>query len=153
MSKANLLLKNDVGLVLDITESPLGCTVYDLEGNEIAGGGIKLYHTRVKVINNTNKSGGISYQLAVVNGMIDVNNHLGNFDASSTNFYDLYSSGDGNTVDGCYFSCMLIEGGTPQIANFTVSEAVNCSTSIEDGTCYVTDQTGFESSLTVTINS
>lgn len=39
MSKAKLLLKNDVGLVLDITESPLGCTVYDLEGNEISGGG------------------------------------------------------------------------------------------------------------------
>lgn len=39
MSKANLLLKNDVGLVLDITESPLSCTVYDLEGNEISGGG------------------------------------------------------------------------------------------------------------------
>lgn len=39
MAKAKLLLKNDVGLVLDITESPLGCTVYDLEGNEIGGGG------------------------------------------------------------------------------------------------------------------
>lgn len=39
MPKANLLLKNDVGLVLDITESPLACTVYDLEGNEISGSG------------------------------------------------------------------------------------------------------------------
>jgi len=39
MAKAKLLLKNDVGLILNITESPLGCTVYDLEGNEISGGG------------------------------------------------------------------------------------------------------------------
>lgn len=39
MAVAKLLLKNDVGLVLDITESPLACTVYDLEGNQIGGGG------------------------------------------------------------------------------------------------------------------
>lgn len=153
MSKAKLLLKNDVGLVLDITESPLGCTVYDLEGNEIGGGGITLYHTKVKVINNTNKSGGIRYQVAIVNGMIDPNDHATLFDANSTNFYDLYSSGNGSQLDGCYFTCMLVEGDTPQITDFTVSEVVNCSTEIEDGVCYVTGQTDFESSLTVTLNS
>lgn len=55
MSKAKLLLKNDVGLVLDITESPLGCTVYDLEGNEISGGGgsISFDICNIKIVNTT----------------------------------------------------------------------------------------------------
>lgn len=59
MSKANLLLKNDVGLVLDITESPLACTVYDLEGNEISGGGgggVNVTTITAHIVNNTNSS-------------------------------------------------------------------------------------------------
>ena len=53
MSKAKLLLKNDVGLVLDITESPLGCTVYDLEGNEISGSGgsVSFDICNIKIVN------------------------------------------------------------------------------------------------------
>lgn len=53
MAKANLLLKNDVGLVLDITESPLACTVYDLEGNEISGGGSGLEFATMTVAGYT----------------------------------------------------------------------------------------------------
>lgn len=55
MAKAKLLLKNDVGLVLDITESPLGCTVYDLEGNQIGGGGggVAVQYCDLTIINTT----------------------------------------------------------------------------------------------------
>lgn len=56
MAVAKLLLKNDVGLVLDITESPLGCTVYDLNGNEIGGGGVgsNLQYCDITINNNRN---------------------------------------------------------------------------------------------------
>lgn len=53
MAVAKLLLKNDVGLVLDITESPLGCTVYDLNGNEIGGGGGNLQLCTLTIVNET----------------------------------------------------------------------------------------------------
>lgn len=69
MAKAKLLLKNDVGLVLDITENPLDCTVYDLEGNQIGGGGgIDIQYVDLTIVNNTGSAQNPSFAYLNANG-------------------------------------------------------------------------------------
>jgi len=135
MSKANLLLKNDVGLVLDITESPLGCTVYDLEGNEIGSGGVNIQVCDITFINNSgitqepssiymDENGFASYAFAIPSG-------------TTKNAKAVYEANNGEPRISFF-----------DLNNFTASNAVNCEI---DGTSINRLAAG-PSSITITFS-
>lgn len=118
MAIAKLLLKNDVGLVLDITESPLGCTVYDLNGNEIGGGGgsAAVQYVELTMVNNTGSALTPGCNYLDDDGYMAFNFSLGNGETKTIKaLYQLGSHGD-VAVD-----IFDVEGAT-----LTLSDAVNC---------------------------
>jgi len=150
MSKANLLLKNDVGLVLDITESPLGCTIYDLEGNEIGGGGSDLLTCNIKVINHTGMGAGLNYNPGIQDGGIITEASIGpinNNDEADAIAYCYHDSTPYVEVKG-----IKLSAGQPTPATLTASDAVNCSLDQEDPSYPMVLVTGPNASITITLS-
>ena len=149
MSKANLLLKNDVGLVLDITESPLACTVYDLEGNVISGGGgVSLLTCDIKIINNTGSLAGGVYSPNITDGTIDTNN---------TNIAPFADGTEvivrGYVYDDYTLSILMMKMTTPPApATVAVSDAVNCTYDGTDPSNPFITVSGSDASITLTLS-
>lgn len=126
MAKAKLLLKNDVGLVLDITESPLGCTVYDLEGNEIGGGGGEnLQLCTLTVINETGNDIAMG-----INNISDSGLYVTGLDAenNATVTVNAIYSDDGDNI--------FIELWDIEAYDQILSDAVNCTIDPRGGKLY-----------------
>ena len=150
MSKAKLLLKNDVGLVLDITESPLGCTVYDLEGNEISGGGGgDLLTCDIKVVNHTGMVVAVIYQPDIKDGAITGEvtlPPLNNNDEANIKAYCYYDSTP-------FINVSALKTTTPPTpATMTASNAVNCSLDLADPSDPLVLITGPNASITITLS-
>ena len=123
MSKAKLLLKNDVGLVLDITESPLGCTVYDLEGNEISGGGgsVSFDICNIKIVNTTSSAiSCIVLPELLEDALIASDNAVEPFDIAANSEYEMGLPFLWDSNPDAPVIMIMLE-------NAVASDAVNCS--------------------------
>lgn len=159
MAIAKILLKNDVGLVLDITESPLGCTVYDLEGNEISGGGgSDILALHVTLVNDATSSGSVDFFGETVGGYMSGYYAIDNaIDSISDNPPEL-SIAPGESADvTVYYNYGNLPDMAAQLgwnpgttATVTASDIVNLTYQSEYNTYDVTDGTA-DSSITVTI--
>ena len=138
MAVAKLLLKNDVGLVLDITESPLGCTVYDLNGNEIGGGGGNLQLCTLTVINETGNDIDMGINNITDSGLYGAGVAIEN---NATATVKAIYSDDGDNI--------YIELRDVESYNQILSDNVNCTFDPRGGTIYQTEPGPSSATLTL----
>ena len=153
-------MKNDVGLVLDITESPLGCTVYDLEGNEIGGGGggSGLLTLHATLVNDATSSGSVDFFGETVGGYMSGFYAIDNaISAIGDNPPELSLAAGESAAVTVYYNydnmpeeAALIGWNPGTTATVTASDIVNLTYDSEYNTYTVTDGTA-ASSITITI--
>lgn len=148
MEKALILLENELGIKLDIEKDPLSVTAYDLEGNEIGGGGgdNREYPCCLITFKNTKNT-----QVQIITLPTITDNGIFANDDDIVPFF--LNAGLERTL---LVPCVNVNG-TPTVMNVvqdstvTTSDLVNCI--YTSGTpAYITNTGSGDSSITITIS-